>query len=229
MDCRRYKPHIKLNRYLIVPNSQNSYIAQKEIYPGDVGSVNLQGMAKHKAKDGTDRGAKGKYNNVVDTIIELKETTDNNARDICKAVGIDECTYYEWLKTKPEFSKAIKEADQKRLNTMAAVARQALFKKVSGYEVEEVTTEYIPGEGGKPSIKIQKKTKKHISASDTLIMYALNNTDPDNFKHKEHIDHTSKGKKVGFDYGGMTTEQILERAKAVKKLEDEQDEQQEDS
>lgn len=168
---------------------------------------------------------------MVKAIVELKETTDHTTENICKTVGIHKDTYYDWLKTKPDFSDAIKAADAKRLETMKQLAREMAFKKLTGYTVEEEKVEQERKlveveEGGvkksvyRPVVKSITKTKKHITGSDTLIMYLLNNTDKDNFKHASHVDHTSKGGKVaGFDFTGMSTEDIVARAKAVEQLE----------
>ena len=71
----------------------------------------------------------------------------------------------------------------------------------------------------KAVVKRVIKTKKHIVGSDTLIMYLLNNTDPDNFKHKEHHDLTSKGKKLAFDFSKISTKDLIKRAKAIETLE----------
>lgn len=59
-------------------------------------------------------GAKGKYNKEI-----VKKITDMykdcyKVADICKAVDIGETTYYDWLQNKPDFSKAIKSAYEKR-------------------------------------------------------------------------------------------------------------------
>lgn len=184
--------------------------------------------AKHELKDRV--GRTGVYDTIAPEIIHLKATTDLPNYQIAESLGINEATYYDWLNKRPEFSKAIKEADRKRLELMKQKAREMAFKKLTGYTVEEEKTEFISkttivknADGteeqiSKPVPKSKTVTKKHIAASDTLIMYILNNTDEDNFRHKEHHDHTNKGEKF-FDYGNLTTEELMARAKASEKLE----------
>lgn len=175
-------------------------------------------------------GRKGDYDKIAKEIVHLKATTDLPNYKIAEVLGIHESTYYDWLKTRPEFSKAIKEADEKRLQLMKQKAREMAFKKLEGYTVEEERVEFINKQTviekpdgtketiSKPVPKNKVLTKKHIAASDTLIMYVLNNTDEENFRHKEHHDHTSKGEKV-FDYSNLTTEELVARAKASDQLE----------
>lgn len=166
----------------------------------------------------------------VREIVKLREETDLTVEAICKTVNIHKDTYYEWLKIHADFSDAIKSADKRRLETMKQVAREMAFKKLKGYTVEEEKVEHERKlveieEGGvkknvyRPVVKSITKTKKHITGSDTLIMYLLNNTDKDNFKHASHIDHTTKGSKINSDFSSMTTDDLLSRAKAVEALE----------
>lgn len=163
---------------------------------------------------------------IVKEIVKWRANTDTPITEICSKVGIHHDTYYDWIKTKPEFSEAIKQADKQRLKTMKFEARKALFKRIQGYDRDEVKEEYGKDEKGEETLVKRTVITKHYQASDTLIMYALNNTDPENFKHKEHVDHTTQGEKM-FDFSGMSTEELEKRAKAVKQLEDEQSEKKE--
>lgn len=59
--------------------------------------------------------AKGKYTpELVEQISRLIEA-GNYAVDACMAVGINNDTFYDWLKTKPEFSDTIKKARAKAI------------------------------------------------------------------------------------------------------------------
>jgi hypothetical protein len=168
---------------------------------------------------------------MVNRIVELKETTDLTVQQICDTVKITKETYYQWIKTKPDFSDALKEADEKRLDMMKQMAREMAFKKLKGYDVQEEKIEYekrmveekdADGEKRlveKPVIKSKTVTKKHVVGSDTLIMYLLNNTDSDNFRHKEHHEHTGKGGSKLFDFSKMSNDELKERADALEKVE----------
>lgn len=166
---------------------------------------------------------------VFKTIIELKESTDLAIYEICERVGIYKATYFDWMNTNLEFSDAIKRAEVERLERTKIAALKMGFKKLEGYDVEETKTEYINKnetitENGKivivskPQIKSKTITKKHITGSDTLIMYYLNNLFPEKFKHKEHFDHTTKGEKI-HDLSHMTTEELIKRGKAMQTIE----------
>ena len=67
-----------------------------------------------------------KYNKkIVDKICELVRNGVFN-KDAAEAVGIDESTFYEWVKTKPEFSKLLKKANAiRKKNFILAIAKAA--------------------------------------------------------------------------------------------------------
>jgi len=72
--------------------------------------------------------AKGKYSaELVEQITRFIEA-GNYAVDACLAVGISNDTYYEWLKTKPEFSDTIKKARAK------AIAKKVIRIDKAGQE-----------------------------------------------------------------------------------------------
>ena len=178
-------------------------------------------MAKDKKSNA---GAKSKYRDVGHVIVELHATTDLNIMGICTEVNISYDTYFRWLKEKPEFSDAIKEAKKQRLEIITGIAQEETIKRVQGYTITEETREYGRDPKTKKRIlKSRKVSEKHMSASDTLLMYINNNRDPDNWKHKEHIDHTTKGDKIAADLGSMTNEQLEERFKHTKAIEEHED------
>ena len=92
-----------------------------------------------------------------------------------------------------------------------------MLKKIQGYDYEETHATMIPSKDnkGKGIIKEQKKIKKHIPPDSTLLMYVLNNTDPDNFRHKEHMEHTGKDGNNLFQ--SMTDEELLSKLNKISK------------
>lgn len=69
-------------------------------------------------------GAKGKYNpEIVETICNLIKTC-SSAKDACMAVGINQDTYYEWLKHKPEFTEKVHLAEGERKAALLAKIRK---------------------------------------------------------------------------------------------------------
>lgn len=134
---------------------------------------------------------------------ELKEDTDFTDREIIKELGIGKTTFYDELRNNSEFSANFKKAEKKRLKTIGQICRQIGFKRLTeGQEVEEETIEMGKrwDEDKKKYVEFQKSkktVKKRVVASDQYLMYAQNNLDPDNFKHKDHIDITSKDEQLG--------------------------------
>lgn len=123
---------------------------------------------------------------------ELKEDTDFSDKEIIQQLGIGKTTFYDELKNNSEFSNDYKKAEKKRLKTIGQICRQIGFKRLTeGQEVEEKHIEKIDGK------EKVKTIKKRIVASDQYLMYAQNNLDPDNFKHKDHVDITSKDEQLG--------------------------------
>lgn len=120
-------------------------------------------------------------------IIELYAYNEHSITEICKGVGIDRSTFYEWRKTQPEFQKMLDDVEETRLSSLKELARSGLYKLLQGHEYEEVQTEYTEGKPdkdgnpGKPKVKGQKRVKKFIPPNATAVIFALKNTDPQTF------------------------------------------------
>ena len=136
---------------------------------------------------------------IVDKICELVATGDNRIIDICKRVGISEPTFYEWKNSKPKFLESLKKAEESRLEAFKYMARSGLAKLLDVFEYDELHTEHTHFKGV-PITNIKTITKK-VMPNPTAVIFALTNRDSANFKHLQHIDHTSDGEKVtGFNY-----------------------------
>ncbi|MES2733573.1 MAG: transposase [Bacteroidota bacterium] len=125
---------------------------------------------------------------IVNRIVELLASGDYTINDVCKQVGINQDTFYDWKANKSEFSEALKQAEKDRLLSFKRMARSGLAKIIDVFEYEEVTTEYIDGKdkegNSKPKIKSRKVVKKFIMPNATAVIFALTNMDADNWKHK---------------------------------------------
>ena len=154
---------------------------------------------------------------IVKDICKLIESDDYTQKEICQQVGINQDTFTDWKHNHSDFSDAIKKADKKRLQFFAVEARKSMLKKIQGYDYEETHATMIPSKekDGKGVIKEQKKIKKHIPPDSTLLMYVLNNTDPENFRHKEHMEHTGKDGNNLFQ--SMTDEELLTKINKISK------------
>lgn len=128
-----------------------------------------------------------KYNKeIVEEITDLIKSDSYTVTEICKRVGIADCTYFEWQKEKPDFSEKIKKAKKERRKMYAVEAEKSLLKKIRGYEVVETKT-----------VNRQKSTEittttKHILPDTAAIIFALTNQDPENWKNKQYNEHTGK-------------------------------------
>ena len=117
------------------------------------------------------KGRKTKYTpKIVERICELVAKDTYSVPELCRAVGIDEATFYRWKNDKSEFCEALEKAEDKRLAFFATEAKRSLLKKIQGYTVQEKHIVTV-GSGkfdvnGKeiPRIKEQKTVDKHIHA-----------------------------------------------------------------
>lgn len=114
---------------------------------------------------------------ICDLIIE----DDYTIPEICLQVGITISTYHEWKASKPDFSDALKKAHEKRLEVFKQAARSGLMTLLKGKDFDEVTKEYVVVKGKKTLVG-EKTVKKHIMPNPTAVIFALKNTDPDNFR-----------------------------------------------
>lgn len=133
---------------------------------------------------------------------------------IADKMEINKSTFYEWIKTYPEFSNAIKKgkeiADKEIVN--------ALYKRALGYSYKEIKEEYIADDNGVIKDK-DGKSKKEITVTykseppnTAALIYWLNNRRPDEWSNKSKLDVN----------GNINIADML--AKARKRLEDLNDE-----
>ena len=100
-------------------------------------------------------------------------------------------TYYQWLKTKSDFSDAIKKAQDQFNDMLIVEAKKSLVKMLQGYTVEETRTVTADTgkkeENGKAIVKVKEHvvTKKHYQPNPTLIIFTLTNRDSDNWKNRQ--------------------------------------------
>ena len=164
-------------------------------------------------------GATGKYSKEIrEKIASMIEADSYTIAEICKANKITAETYFKWKKDKPEFSDAIKKAELSRANTFVAEAKKSLLKKITGYDVEETSTDYSTDVQGKPVIKNKKITKKHILPDTASIIFTLCNLDSDNWKNRQVNEITGKNGEALF---GTKDLKPAEAAAAIEKLEKE--------
>ncbi|MDR2969288.1 MAG: hypothetical protein LBV32_06745 [Tannerellaceae bacterium] len=128
---------------------------------------------------------------IVDDICTLIRMDSYTVTEICEKAGIAKDTYYNWLKTKPDFSDAIKKAQDEFGELMLSEAKKSLVKMIRGYTVQEKhTTTADTGnkdENGKPIVRVKEHRiiEKHYQPVPAAVIFALCNLDPDNWKNRQ--------------------------------------------
>ena len=95
---------------------------------------------------------------------------------IAKNIGICEDTFYEWVKTHPEFSEAIK----KGLSVIVCELENALIKRAKGYDVTESNSFY-----DRDGNEIKRESIRHIPPDTTALIFALKNMDAENWRDRK--------------------------------------------
>lgn len=103
--------------------------------------------------------------------------------DFCKAMGIDDMSYYNWMK-RTEFSEAIKNAKESFRESLEKDIVKSLANAAKGYEYDQVTTEYTDV-NGKPRIKKQVKRNVRVEPNVGAAIFLLTNLAPERWKNRQ--------------------------------------------
>lgn len=124
----------------------------------------------------------------------LKDDGGAKFGDFCKAIGIDDMTYYSWMK-RSEFSVAIKKAKEDFRDNLKVDLVKSLANCAKGYEYTKIKTEY---DGNKRLLRETKETVK-VAPNVGAAIFLLTNLDPENWKNRQETkaDITTKGKELG--------------------------------
>lgn len=148
----------------------------------------------------------------------LMEYGGAKLKEFCSYFHIDDKTYYKWMQ-KSEFSEAIKKAKDDFKNSIEHDIVVSLAKAAKGYEYEEVKTEY-QDVNGRPQIKRQTKTKKHVEPNVGAGIFILTNIAPQTWQNKQRNDIAVKKE----EDADMTREQILDELKRLEELRSDEEE-----
>lgn len=130
-----------------------------------------------------------KYTDEIKTRIKELTEEGDSVELICKKIGISRDCFYRWRKTKNDFSELLDEAKKSFLKGIGEKLEASLFKRATGYEVEETETEYIDDGTGTPVIKSQKRKKKHIAPDTGALIFALTNIAPERWKNRQRVEN----------------------------------------
>lgn len=163
-------------------------------------------------------GRKTKYSKkITEKICALIETDTYTVAEICRIAKIGRSTYFDWIKEIPEFSDAIKKAQETRIEFLVAEAKKSLLRKIQGYMVQEkhITTvgsgKYDVNGKEIPRIKEQKIVDKHYQPDTAAIIFTLTNGEPENWKNRQNSELTGKdGKPLipELDFSQFTDEEL---------------------
>lgn len=148
----------------------------------------------------TKRGRKTKFTeDIAKRICDLIEKDTYTVAEICESVGICRDTFFSWKNSLPDFSDAIKKAEEKRRETFVVEAKNSILKKIRGYKVTEIKNVNAPtGETdseGNPVLKLKEQTTitKYVQPDTTAIIFTLTNLDPEHWKNRQNIESTQQG------------------------------------
>lgn len=149
---------------------------------------------------GTDKIAMAKYcDEIVQEICGYIRDGDTQEAAYEKA-GIGKETFYGWMREKTDFSDAIKAAKKEFLRNQYKDAVQSLYKRATGYDVEEPDITY-GDKDGKPYIKQKKVRTRHIPADTQALKFLLTNLYPDDWQDKQKNELTgSLSNRVQIEY-----------------------------
>ncbi len=126
--------------------------------------------------------AKGKYQQWLEpeNLLRITNWAANGCTysELAKNMGIGERTLYDWLEKHPQILQAIKEG----LSLSCQAVENALFKRATGYDVEDVDEiQEFKGElrDGKPAngtvTKREARKTRHIPPDTGAIIFYLKN------------------------------------------------------
>lgn len=132
-----------------------------------------------------------RYNKkIVEDICALIREDSYTDAELCKKVNIAESTFYDWKAKKPEFSDAIKKAEEDFNSLIIVEAKRSLIKLIKGYTVQEKKTVTADtgkkDDDGKPIVRVKEHAvvDKHYQPNTAAVIFALTNRDPANWKNR---------------------------------------------
>lgn len=110
---------------------------------------------------------------LVEKIVRLIEEDTYTISEICDALRISRNSFYEWKNSKPEFCQALKDAEDRRDNSLAILARRSLREQLEGYVVTTEKIVYQDNGYGGETVKSKTVTRKKVVAKASVIKLAL--------------------------------------------------------
>ncbi|WP_353120938.1 transposase [Dysgonomonas capnocytophagoides] len=125
---------------------------------------------------------------LVEKIVRLIEEDTYTISEICDALRISRNSFYEWKNSKPEFCQALKDAEDRRDDSLAILARRSLREQLEGYVVTTEKIVYQDNGYGGETVKSKTVTRKKVAAKAAIIKLALERC------HKKREEKKEKSK-----------------------------------
>ena len=130
-----------------------------------------------------------KYAEASPIILQALEEGMTN-KDAARLAGIDEVTFYAWMREKPQFSQLVNNAREIGRQRAVQDVELSLLRLAKGHEYEDVRTEYaseLNPQTGKmePVIKKQTRFKRIVPAQTEAIKFFLTNRAPVEWKNRQ--------------------------------------------
>ena len=133
-------------------------------------------------------GRKSKYySHVQPRLEEVLEWKKQGLKEsaIAKNLGVGLSAFNVYKKQFPQLMDTIKRGNIK----IAEIAEDSLIQGIQGHYVEETETT-VETDGNNKKKQRVKKVKKWIPANPTLIIFALKNRNPDEWKDRQETHHS---------------------------------------
>jgi hypothetical protein len=102
-------------------------------------------------------------------------------KQICEKLDITEESLNQYKKRYTELTESLKTGKAELVESL----KDSLYRRAMGYEYEETKTTVEKDDQGKDRKKIEKNKK--MIFSDTCLIFALKNIDPENFKDRKDV------------------------------------------
>ena len=146
--------------------------------------------------------AKGKYTEWLEPegLLKIEGWARDGLTDeqIAHNIGITAKTLYEWKNKYSKFSETLKRGKE----VVDRQVENALLKRALGYEVTEVTEEYIEELG---RMEVTKRVTKHIAGDTTAQIFWLKNRKPEEWRDKRDVQVAAE---VHNPFKKLTTEEL---------------------
>lgn len=132
----------------------------------------------------------------AEKICSVYATGEYSVKASSEANGVSERTFHAWVKKHDEiaalYAAAQRMAEKKYLKRLKHKAKTALEKRVEGYTIKlqkqkwEYTFDRQQGKNVRRLVATEV-AEKEVLPNMSAIIFALKNTDPDNFKDKQEV------------------------------------------